>query len=519
MQPNYSLTRRGADPELVGRERELDQLITTKLNARIRLLTSQHSDVEMAAMDGEISRLVAERQDVAGQIRTRSPAYAALVQPSSLKFQEIQHLLDSDTILLEYSLGDERSFLWIVTANSITAYELPKRSIIEPLAVQVHHLLSRTAEAGRGNSPKEPTDWSQIDVQYIRAATKLGKMILGPAAPALGRKRLAIVSDGALHFISFAALILPSGSSPNVHPSTKSLDAINYGEPLMISHEIVNLPSASVLEELRKEEHDRVSPQKEVAVLADAVFDDQDDRIVNRQMGRYKGRAIPGAKALVRATRSQMKDGRLKRSLNDLGLGENGTYRLPRLFSTRKEATAIAKFVPRGKALLALDFDASRFTATSAELAQYRIVHFATHGLLNNEHPDLSGLVFSMVDRDGRPQNGFLQLEDIYNMSLPVDLVVLSACQTGVGRELAGEGIVGLTRGFMYAGAPRVIASLWNVDDEATAELMTRFYRDLEVEKLKPAAALRAAQEQMWRSAQWHSPYYWASFQMQGEWN
>jgi CHAT domain-containing protein len=185
---------------------------------------------------------------------------------------------------------------------------------------------------------------------------------------------------------------------------------------------------------------------------------------------------------------------------------------------TRDEAQAILSITPQNARLGALDFRASRATGTSDELSQYRIVHFATHGLLNSEHPKLSGLVLSLVDEQGRPQDGFLQLHEIFNLRLPAELVVLSACQTGLGKEIKGEGLVGLTRGFMYAGAARVAASLWKVDDAATAELMKRFYRGMLRDKMRPAAALRAAQIEMWTRPQWRSPYYWGAFVLQGEW-
>jgi CHAT domain-containing protein len=168
--------------------------------------------------------------------------------------------------------------------------------------------------------------------------------------------------------------------------------------------------------------------------------------------------------------------------------------------------------------LQALDFEASRATALSPLLSQYRIVHFATHAVSDGEHPDRSGLVLSLFDRQGQPQNGFLGLEQIYGLNLPADLVVLSACDTGLGREVDGEGLIGLVRGFMYAGATRVMASLWSVDDEVTAQLMAHFYKSLEQNASSPAAALRAAQMEVRKDARWSSPYYWAGFQIQGEW-
>jgi CHAT domain-containing protein len=174
---------------------------------------------------------------------------------------------------------------------------------------------------------------------------------------------------------------------------------------------------------------------------------------------------------------------------------------------------------PKEMSRQALDFDASRAAAGAGDLSEYQIVHFATHGLINNRHPELSGLVLSLVDKQGLPQDGFLRLNDIYNLRLPAELVVLSACQTGVGKEIRGEGLIGLTRGFMYAGARRMMSSLWQVDDAATSELMERFYRGmLGARKLSPAAALRAAQIDMWKQNEWRSPYYWAGFAVQGEW-
>jgi CHAT domain-containing protein len=199
-------------------------------------------------------------------------------------------------------------------------------------------------------------------------------------------------------------------------------------------------------------------------------------------------------------------------------LDRSGELQFPRLAFSRREAEAIVAAAPADKTMMAVDFKASLQTATDPELSHYRIVHFATHGLLNSEHPELSGLVLSLVDQQGRPEDGFLQLQDIYNLNLPADLVVLSACETGLGKEIRGEGLMGLTRGFMYAGASRVIASLWKVDDVATAELMEHLYHGMLTKGLRPAAALRQSQIEMWKQKRWESPYYWAAFVIQGEW-
>jgi CHAT domain-containing protein len=244
-------------------------------------------------------------------------------------------------------------------------------------------------------------------------------------------------------------------------------------------------------------------------LFADPVFAADDPRLQRAQ-----------TQALAQsASTSRMReaDQLLTRAASEAGVSGDG-LRIPRLPGTRREAAAISALLPEAERKQALDFEASRMAATSDDLGQYRIIHFATHGLLNSQHPELSGIVLSLVDTQGQPQDGFLRLHEIYNLKLPVELVVLSACQTGLGQEIKGEGLVGLTRGFMYAGAARVLASLWKVDDRATAELMQRFYQGMVKDDLPPAAALRAAQIQLWQQPRWREPYYWASFVLQGEW-
>ena len=342
-------------------------------------------------------------------------------------------------------------------------------------------------------------------------------MVLGPVAAQLKGKRLLIVSDGALQYIPFAALPSPDEGGPgeNARPT-----------PLVVEHEIVHLPSASVLAVLRLERVGRKEAPKFVAVLADPVFDRQDARIKpgGGAAGKHADQRTRGPEQDDQPplpnpfSSDSLSEALLTRSANDVGLLEAGAVYLPRLQYSRQEAESILATTPAGQGLKAVDFQASRTTATSPELAQYRVVHFATHGLIDSAHPELSGLVFSLVDERGRPQNGFLELQDIYNLNLPADLVVLSACETGLGKEVNGEGLIGLTRGFMYAGASRVVASLWKIDDVATADLMARFYRAMERDSKSPVAALRQAQIEMWQQKRWNSPYYWAAFQIQGEW-
>ena len=276
----------------------------------------------------------------------------------------------------------------------------------------------------------------------------------------------------------------------------------------MMEHEVVNLPSASVLAVLRQQLSGRKAAPKAVVVLADPVFDIHDDRLRPAAKNDRSGPLDLSQKLAGNTDSSDLPEKR--------GLPLVAAF--PRLPFSRREANAIYSIARQGDVTKSLDFDASKSTAMNPQLRNYRIVHFATHGLLNSEHPELSGLVFSLVDRKGKTQDGFLRLLDIYNLDLNADLVVLSACQTALGKQIDEEGLVGLTRGFMYAGASRVMASLWKVDDEATAALMTKFYEGMLKNGQTPGQALRNSQVWISQQKQWAHPYYWAGFVLQGEW-
>jgi CHAT domain-containing protein/tetratricopeptide (TPR) repeat protein len=475
--------RQGVDPVLLARERSLETDLRIKSEQRIR---SQN-----AALDKDLEGLTVQYREVEAQIRTRSPRYAALTQPQPLTLAEVQkQLLDPDTLLLEYSLGEERSFLWAVSSNSFHTYELPAREKLETASREAYSQMSTSHVPGEG----------------MQGATlALSRMLLGPISSELAKKRLVVVVEGALQYIPFAALPAPAQS----------------GVPLIAEHEIVSLPSASTVALLRRETEDRKPARKLAIVFADPVFSRDDPRVEQSapaskaSKGSASGPKATDLKALAPNPTSPetLDPDSLERSAKDSGLPT-----FDRLRASRREADTIVELAGKGNAVEELDFDSSRETATSEALGQYRIVHIATHGLLNSRNPELSGLVFSLVDRQGKPQNGFLEAQEIYNLKLGADLVVLSACQTALGKEIRGEGLVGLTRGFMYAGVPRVVASLWKVPDQATTELMQKFYRGILQQGLQPAAALRAAQVSMWKETRRSAPYYWAGFTLQGEW-
>lgn len=479
--------RQGVDPALIERERELRRLIADRSEHQTRLLSGRNSEAELSAVAQELDALTTEYEQLQARIRDISPRFSALTQPVPLNLTEIQkQVLDADTLLLEYSLGEEKSFVWAVTSESMQSFELPERAKVEEAARRFYQLATERGRSVPGETlAQRKIRLDQAEVEYTQAASALSRILLAPVAGELKQKRLLVVGEGVLQYVPFAALPSPA-------------DAGN--SPLIAKHEIVNLPSASVLAELRNETANRKPASRTVAVLADPVFSESDPRLESASKGQH---ASADADSLLET----------QRSASESGVGD-----LTRLRFSRQEAEEIARLAGEKRNLKALDFAASRTVAMNDQLRDYRIVHFATHGLINNQHPDLSGIVLSLVDEQGRPQNGFLRLYDIYNLKLDADLVVLSACQTALGKDIKGEGLVGLTRGFMYAGAPRVVASYWRIDDRATADFMKRFYSAMLKDGLEPAAALRAAQVSMSQDKRWQSPHYWAAFTIQGEW-
>ncbi|HEX5732842.1 MAG TPA: CHAT domain-containing tetratricopeptide repeat protein [Blastocatellia bacterium] len=500
--------RQGADPVLLDRERSLQQQLSIKSERLTKLLGGKHTEEQERAARKELEILLGEYKEVQTKIRTKSPRYAALTQPQPLSLKEIQQeILDEETLLLEYSLGEERSYLWAVSASDISAFELPKRADVESLARRVYELLTARNQQIKFETPeKRRNRIAKADAEYPQAAGELSKMLLGPVKAQMKNKRLLIVADGVLQYIPFAALPSPEDQR-QATPSKLT--------PLIASHEVVSLPSASTLGVLRKELVSHQQAPKIAAVLADPVFDKDDERV---KIGRSKTSMVKEtARPFEGRIDTKVSESELKRSVRDFGFTEDELY-FPRLPSTRREAEAIVAGSPPAFFRKAVDFAASKSGATDAALGQYKYIHFATHALINSTHPELSGIVLSLVDEKGADQDGFLLLHEIYNLKLPAEMVVLSSCKTGLGKEIKGEGLIGLARGFMYAGAARVVVSLWDINDESTAELMSRLYRGLlGKQRLRPAAALRAAQLSVWRSGRWQAPYYWSGFVLQGE--
>lgn len=490
--------RQGVDENLLERERSLQQQLSAKAAYQMRVRGGKGDTEEIAQVDGEIRALNIAYQEVQTLIKQQSPEYARLVQPQPLTVADIQAELGPDTLLLEYSLGEERSYMWAVTSNALAGYELPARSIIEAAARNLYSLL--TARQSIGSSGNYQESAAAADNHYWKEAASLSQTLLGPVAAELGNKRLLIVADGALQYLPFEAL-----PTPALNTYRPLVPEGNNLTPLVLDHEIINLPSASTLAAIRRGEMKSNWDERLVVIMADPVFARDDPRL-----------NAPESLTASAVAQSMAADTPRDIVRDTYQSGELTSF--SRLPGTRQEAEAIMAITPAGQGTMVTDFNACRSTAINGQLGRHRIVHLATHGIIDTEHPELSGIMLSMLNSAGESQDGFLQLHDVYNLDLSgTYLVVLSACRTGLGKDVKGEGLVGLTRGFMYAGARSVVASLWKVDDRATAALMKQFYGAMLIEGLSPAAALRKAKQSMWQQERWHAPYFWAAFVLQGE--
>jgi tetratricopeptide (TPR) repeat protein len=433
----------GVHPGLLARRKRLAR----RLDAKSGRLADPGLDAEVrSTLEADQLTLLQGLDVLDARIRRESPAYEEIVRPRDLAAPQVQALVDPDTVLAVYFLGEPTSHLWRVTAEAIDAFELPGRATLEAAARRVHQA------------------WSELDVasrsRDHAAAEELAGMLRLPDL--VGSGRLAVIADGALHLVPFAALPVPTSDSSD--PSDPNGPPV----PLVARAEVTFLPSASVLA-LDRRLHGGAALRRSVAILADPAFGPD-----------YPG--LPGS---------------------------------------RIEAASIAAVTSEGSlrpGLTALGVDASRELLESGRLRDYGIVHLATHGVIDTENPALSSLVVSRRGARGRPQPGFLHLHEVFNLRLDADLVVLSGCRTALGPVVRGEGLIGLARGFMYAGSRRVVASLWPVEDRATAALMIHFYRALWDHGLPPAAALAVAQRELARTRRYRDPYFWAGFVLMGDW-
>lgn len=403
---------------------------------------SEHLDEDAKSSSAQIESIRLREAEI-----HRRTIWNARATSPRITLRQVQELLDSETILLEYFLGGSRSYLWLVTPNTAEVFALPGREIIEEKCRSLYALFADS----RSQSHER---------QASLASQELSKILLGPLAKKLTDKRLIIVRDGAINSVPFAAFAdpMPIGSS-----------WLGSGPPpLILHHEIVYLPSASVLLAMRKSVQNRVPPSGLMAVVADPVF----------AGGMYES--------------------------------------LPRSRVEGQLLTQLA--LKRGKVMSAYGYEANRDLVMKGKLSDFRYLVFATHGINDPIHPELSAIVLSQRGPTGELLKGHLRVQDIKSLDLKADLVFLSGCDTSLGSKLVGEGFMGLVQGFMYAGVPRVIANLWSVREEATPTFSEHVFRSILIDGSSPAKALREAQIWMAEKSEWRSPFYWAGFEIHGDW-
>jgi CHAT domain-containing protein/predicted negative regulator of RcsB-dependent stress response len=495
-----ALVARKADN--MARQQEIANLLGGVNLPSLRDAAPKQSITELEA---ELERLSVEFDSLENQIRTSSPRYAALARAKPLTLAEVQRqVLDDSTVLLEYSLGTHQSYLFAATRDGLTLHRLPSRERIERQAIELRQQLIpaglRRAIAGintestRGLTLGSPSAAPANVAAYAAAAHALYGMIVAPAASSLGDRRVLVVAEGALNYVPFESLV----------KNTQGVDyaALSY---LVKTNEIVYAPSASVVAEVRRQAKRDARGGGGMLVVADPVFDAADLRLQGSSQSAVRARASVQRMALASA-------------LADVTNVKTGNLKLTRLDGTRSEAEEIAKLARAsgGQADLWLDFDANEANLHARKLDGYRVLHFATHGLLDAERPQFTGLAFSLVGQTGA--DGFLRVDEVFNLRLGSPLVMLSACETGLGRERRGEGVIGLTRAFMYAGAPTVGVSLWSVGDKSTAALMPEFYRRLLAGREGAPAAMRASQLAMIAGKTYSAPFYWSPFVIVGDW-
>jgi CHAT domain-containing protein len=474
------------------REQKQNQSRLDALFARLRRLADEpdKNAAQLSKVRADIEQQLAASDALDARIRAGSGGNAEFSGAGVASAVEIAKMMGPSSALAEYWVGTDEAYLWLVTPDGLQSYALgTNRQAIRAQALRwLDALQARSVEKSGEGLENRASRIASADAAERIEAEKFGKLLLGPVEKLTNIDRIYIVPDGPLASIPFAALRL----TPTHEPNAKTAPA-----RLVSRFEILTEPSESMLQVLiAGASATAAQSAPRIAVFADAVYTANDPRVSGA-----------GARQTEPAAESET-----LRWANEAGMAH-----LPRLVASRDEAKAIAALNGESKTSVDLGFKAATETVRNRDWSQYAVVHFGVHALLNTERPAFSGVVLTMVDPNGAPRDGVLWLSDIYQLHIPVQLVVLSGCRTANGREVPGEGLEGLSRAFFLAGARTVMGSLWSVEDRETSLLMRRFYRNLIREGMGPAAALRKAQLATANAAGTAAPYFWAGFTVQGD--
>ncbi|HYO15491.1 MAG TPA: CHAT domain-containing protein [Thermoanaerobaculia bacterium] len=460
---------RGISAELRQQEAEVAvRLAQVQSDLTDELAKDPPQPERVQVLRGRLAVAEDDRQALEERIRKEHPRYAAVRYPSPLNLRRIQNHLDGDTALLEYSLSQEDgSYLFLVTRDHLEVHPLREAHKIPD---QVRRVRQGVESPGRRSF-----------AGYTRAALWLYRELVAPVRPELAGKRLLlVVPDGPLHLLAFEALLTgkAEGSAPGTLPYLLRDYAVSY------------IPSASVLPLLGPEGRPRNQGSRGKRFVA---FADPD----------YGAREVAEGSPPTLLAQAGV-------HTRSAGMAR---VRLPRLEGSAREVRQIAELYAPAEVEIYERAQANEGNVKGNPVVERADrLHFGTHGVLNQERPALSGLWLTRSGKD----DGLLQVYEIFNLDLRAELVVLSACDTGRGREVRGEGLVGITRAFLYAGAPSVVVSLWRVADQSAPDLMVRFYADLDRAGDKAGALRRAKLEMIAMGGDHARPYYWAPFILVG---
>jgi len=504
---SHAVISAGVPPDLINRRSEnlaKQQMIGAQLTGVS--LAGETAKQTFTELEAELERLAVEFESLENQIKAASPRLNSLVHTRSLTLDEVQRrVLDDETALLEYSLGEQSSYLWVITRQNVALFKLPAGSTIDQLAMDFRAQLiparlqrrnvgidvpTADQQRGLGLGTAAPGLNATDTAAFSKASHALYKVAFAPAASVIGNRRLVIVADGALNFVPFEALVKTDRAG--------DYSSLDY---LIKTNKVSYAPSASVTAAVRDQKR---AVGRNILLVADPVFSANDPRL---QAGSA-------------ATRTEVTRGLgLDSAVKDVNGPANQTLIPPRLPGTRIEAEQIGRLAKASGAQgdLWLDLGANEDDLKHRDIQSYRAVHVATHGVLDATRPQFSGLVLSLVGNKNA-DDGFLRTSEVFNLRLGAPLVMLSACETGLGKVKRGEGVIGLSQAFMYAGATTVGVTLWSVADKPTAELMTDFYQRLLGPNPSPSDAMREAQLAMISGKKYSAPFYWAPFVLVGEW-